>query len=77
MASCFLFGGMLALITRLGLNHAQAYAALGSGGYKHFVRLRVGKDGAIDAWVIGMVDPVKSRTAVLVDTFRFDPYAKR
>ena len=76
-ASCFLFGGMLALIARLGLNHAQAYAALGSGGYKHFVRIRAGKDGAIDAWVIGMVDPVRSRSAVLVDTFRFDPYAEK
>ena len=77
-ASCFLFGAMLALIARMGLNHAQAYAALGSSGYKHFVRLRVTRAGdrsRVEAWAIGMVDPVRSADAVLVDHFRFDPYA--
>lgn len=78
-ASCFLFGGMLMLIARLGLNHAQAYAAMGSPGYKHFVRLRVTGDDAgrsrVDGWVIGIVDPIARPTPVLVDTFRFDPYA--
>ena len=79
MASSFLFGVMLMLIARLGLNHAQAYAAMGSAGYKHFVRLRVraGEGGMshVDAWVVGVVDPVARPTAVLVDTFRFDPFA--
>lgn len=78
MASSFLFGAMLMLIARLGLNHAQAYAAMGSPGYKHFVRLRVraGERGMshVDAWVVGLVDPVATPTAVLVDTFRFDPF---
>jgi hypothetical protein len=78
MASSFLFGVMLMLIARLGLNHAQAYAAMGSAGYKHFVRLRVraGDRGMsqVDAWVIGIVDPIARPTPVLVDTFRFDPF---
>jgi hypothetical protein len=76
--SSFLFGVMLMLIARLGLNHAQAYAAMGSAGYKHFIRLRVraGDNGMsqVDAWVVGIVDPVATPTPVLVDTFRFDPF---
>jgi hypothetical protein len=78
MASSFLFGMMLMLIARLGLSHAQAYAALGSPGYKHFVRLRVraGTQGMsqVDAWVIGIVDPIARPSPVLVDSFRFDPF---
>jgi hypothetical protein len=78
MASSFLFGVMLMLIARLGLNHAQAYAAMGSAGYKHFVRLRVraGEGGMshVDAWVVGVVDPIARPTPVLVDSFRFDPF---
>ncbi|MDB4934721.1 MAG: uncharacterized protein JWP87_1693 [Labilithrix sp.] len=78
MASSFLFGGMLLLIARLGLSHAQAYAAMGSPGYKHFVRLRVraGEGGMsqVDAWVIGIVDPIARPTPVLIDSFRFDPF---
>ncbi|MBX3188993.1 MAG: hypothetical protein KF819_18375 [Labilithrix sp.] len=86
VASSFLFGAMLMLIARLGLNHAQAYAAMGSPGYKHFVRLRVRapSDGdpaipmsQVDAWVVGVVDPVARPSPVLVDAFRFDPYRKR
>jgi hypothetical protein len=77
-ASGFLFGVMLMVIARLGLNHAQAYAAMGSPGYKHFVRLRVRAGGSgmsqVDAWVVGLVDPVATPTPVLVDTFRFDPF---
>jgi hypothetical protein len=78
MASSFLFGTMLVLIARLGLSHAQAYAAMGSPGYKHFVRLRVrAGDGGmshVDAWVIGIVDPIARPTPVLIDAFRFDPF---
>ena len=77
MASSFLFGVMLMLIARLGLSHAQAYAALGSPGYKHFVRLRVraGAQGMsqVDAWVVGIVDPIARPSPLLIDTFRFDP----
>ena len=76
MASSFLFGVMLMLIARLGLSHAQAYAALGSPGYKHFVRLRVraGAQGMsqVDAWVVGIVDPIARPSPLLIDTFRFD-----
>jgi hypothetical protein len=75
-ASSLLFGGMLMLIARLGLNHAQAYAALGSAGYKHFVRLRVtaAPRSQIDAWIIGVVDPIADARPVLVDTFTWGPH---
>lgn len=80
-ASGFAFGVMRMLIARLGLNHAQAYAAMGSAGYKHFVRLRVRSSdqgrSIVDAWVVGIVDPVARATPVLVDTFRFDPFKER
>ena len=79
MASSFLFGVMLMLVARLGLSHGQAYAAMGSPGYKHFVRLRVrageGGGARVDAWVIGIVDPIARPTPVLIDTFQFDPFA--
>lgn len=77
-ASSFLFGGMLMLIARLGLNHAQAYAAMGSPGFKHFLRLRVRTTASVshvDAFVVGVVDPIARPTPVLVDTFRFAPFS--
>jgi hypothetical protein len=77
VASGFLFGAMLLLIGRLGLNHAQAYAALGGAGFKHLVRLRVratGNASQVDAWVIGVVDPIAHQEPVLVDFFRFAPH---
>jgi hypothetical protein len=67
---------MLQLIARLGLNHAQPWAALGGSGYKHFVRLRVRSSDAgprVDAWVIGIVDPIARPHPVLVDAFRWEP----
>lgn len=78
VVSSFFFGVMLWLIARLGLNHAQPYAALGSPGFKHIVRLRVRAQGGrsqVDAFVIGVVDPVRDPSPVLVDAFRFDPDA--
>jgi hypothetical protein len=78
MASSFLFGVMLMLEARLGLSHGHAYAALGSPGYKHFVRLRVraGTQGMsqVDAWVVGIVDPIARPSPVLIDCFRFAPF---
>ncbi|MGH7285333.1 MAG: hypothetical protein ACRELY_27745 [Polyangiaceae bacterium] len=70
------FGVMLALIARLGLNHAQPYAALGIPGYKNFVRMRItkGEDGkgVVDAFAIGIVDPLgKKSEPCLIDRFRF------
>lgn len=76
VASAALFGVLLALLGRLGLNHPQAYAALGDRGYKHFVRLRARvRDGRpeLDAWVLGLVDPVGAFEPVVVDTFRWRP----
>ena len=75
-SSAFLFGAMLTLIARLGLNHAQAYAALGSPGFKHFLRLRVraAAKSHVDVWVIGIVDPIAEARPVLVDSFRFCPH---
>ena len=68
----FVFGCYLAALARFGLNHDQAFAALGHPGYKHVVRLRVRRDGsAIDAWIFGLVDPVGERAPVLVDQVTF------
>jgi len=72
----FVFGLYLAALARFGLNHDQAFAALGHPGYKHFVRLRVKKDGSrVDAWVVGLVDPLGDPTPVLVDHATFRPSA--
>jgi hypothetical protein len=68
----FVFGCYLAALALFGLNHDQAFAALGHPGYKHIVRMRARADGsAIDAWVIGLVDPLGARTPVLVDRVHF------
>ncbi len=75
-SSGFAFGGLLALIARLGLNHAQPYAALGEPGYKSFLRLRIReRDGrtTVDGFAIGQVDPVRGSAPVLVDSFRWEP----
>jgi hypothetical protein len=70
----WVFGVYLAVLAGLGLNHDQAFAALGHPGYKHFVRLRVRRDGsAVDAWVFGLVDPIGDPTPVLVDRLQFRP----
>jgi hypothetical protein len=72
--SGFFFGLMLAVIARLGLNHAQPFAALGSPGFKHFLRMRVRtRHGApeVDTWVVGVVDPVGKSAPLLVDAFRW------
>jgi hypothetical protein len=70
------FGAMLMIIGRLGYNHAQPFAALGDTGYKHFVRLRVqerAEGPRVDAWVIGMIDPITGSPPVLVDHFTWEP----
>jgi hypothetical protein len=65
------FGTYLMVLTILGLEQHQAFGALAHPGYKHFVRLRVRRDGsAVDAWVLGKVDPLRKRqSVVLVDRF--------
>ncbi|HET7545716.1 MAG TPA: hypothetical protein VFK05_37870 [Polyangiaceae bacterium] len=55
----FVFGAFLALLTLLGLEETQAFTALDHPGFKHFVRLRVRKDGsAVDFWCLGLTDPL-------------------
>jgi len=65
------FGWFLTALTIFGLEHHQAFGALGHPGYKHFVRLRVRRDGSrVDGWVLGKVDPLgKKDQVVLVDRF--------
>jgi hypothetical protein len=72
--SGFAFGLMLAILARLGLNHAQPFAALGLPTHKHFARLRVREsedDTIIDTFVIGQTDPLGDSPPVLVDQFRW------
>jgi hypothetical protein len=73
--SVFAFGGYLALLTRFGLECTQAFTALDHPGFKHFVRLRVRKDGsAVDGYCIGIMDPLSPASRpVLVDRFTFRP----
>ncbi len=75
LASCAAFGAMLALIARLGLNHAQPFAALGLPCFKHFVRMRVrdGESPVVDTFVIGVIDPLGGSAPVLVDSFQWKP----
>jgi len=65
------FGVFLTALTLFGLELHQAFSALAHPGYKHFVRLRVRKDGsAVDGWVLGRVDPLGPKdSVVLVDQF--------
>ncbi len=68
------FGAMLAIIARFALNHAQPFAALGGSAFKEFVRLKVTRDGTLEAFVVGVVDPLAAEgdprgAPVLVDHF--------
>ena len=68
------FGVMLAVIARLGLNHAQPFAALGLPTHKHFTRMRIREtkdETTIDTFVVGQTDPVGGSPPVLVDAFRW------
>jgi hypothetical protein len=67
----WIFGAYLALLTRLGLEHTQAFTALGHPGFKHFLRLRVRKGGQhVDGWCIGLSDPLDpDQKPELVDQF--------
>jgi hypothetical protein len=69
------FGAYLCALTITGLETSQAHTALGHPSHKHFVRLRVRAAGdAIDAWVIGLHDPLcPGEKPVLVDAFTWRP----
>ena len=73
----FVFGAFLALLTLLGLEETQAFTALDHPGFKHFVRLRVRRDGsAVDYWCLGLTDPLSADAKPeLIDagTFKLDP----
>ncbi|WP_394849456.1 hypothetical protein LZC95_18665 [Pendulispora brunnea] len=68
-ASGFAFGGMLSMIHRLGLNHSQPFAALGSPAYRHFLRLRIDETGHVEVFALGLVDPLSGEKPVLIDRF--------
>lgn len=74
-AGTFALGALLAILSALGLENTQAMTALGHPGFKHFVRMRVRRDGRrVDAWVVGMVDPLASDSKpVLVDSWSWMP----
>lgn len=74
-AGAFVFGGYLALLTWLGLEHTQAFTALDHPGFKHFVRFRVRADGnGVDGWCVGLTDPLRpGERPVLVDQFQWRP----
>jgi hypothetical protein len=74
-AGVFVFGAYLALLTRLGFEHTQAFTALDHPGFKHFVRLRVRADGTgIDGYCLGLANPLgDGSTPVLVDAFQWRP----
>jgi hypothetical protein len=74
-AGAWIFGAYLALLTRIGVEYTQAFSALDHPGFKHFLRLRIRADGSsIDAWCIGLVDPLDpGERPVLVDQFSWRP----
>ena len=68
------FGTYLMVLTLVGLEQLHAFSALAHPGYKHFVRLRVRRDGSgIDAWVLGKVDTLRPESEiVLVDRWSWN-----
>jgi hypothetical protein len=71
------FGVFLAMLAVLGFELEQAFTVLGHPGFKHFVRLRVSPDGAIDAWVIGKDDPLADAGPWLIDRWSWNGGAAR
>jgi hypothetical protein len=65
--AALVFGIFLAICALRGFEMQQAFTVLGHPGFKHFVRLRVSPDGAVDAWVIGKDDPLAAPGPWLID----------
>jgi hypothetical protein len=74
----FVFGAFLAVLTYLGLEQTQAFTALDHPGYKHFLRLRLRRDGtALDLWCVGLTDPLApGAEPELIDVASFELAAK-
>jgi hypothetical protein len=66
-----ILGHFLLTLVLSGLEHHQAFAVLGHPGFKHFVRMRVGRNGRIDAWVIGKDDTLGDGPAEMIDAFNW------
>jgi hypothetical protein len=75
--STFALGALLATLSALGLENTLAITTLAHPGFKHFVRMRVRRDGSrLDAWVIGLLDPLApDAKPVLVDQWSWEPWA--
>ena len=75
----FAIGAFLVALSSLGLEHTQAMTALAHPGFRHFVRMRIRRDGSrVDAWVIGLEDPVaKGAQPKLVDRWSWKSRPKR
>lgn len=73
LVGVFVFGVYLMLLTMLGLATDQGFGPLAHPGYKHFVRLRVRRDGSkIEGWALGKIDTLRSSNEVLlVDRFEW------
>ena len=66
-----ILGHFLLTLVLSGLEHHQAFAVLGHPGFKHFVRMRVGRDGRIAAWVIGKDDTLGDGPPEMIDAFNW------
>ena len=71
LVGAFIVGGYFLVLTVLGVAADLGFGPLAHPGYKHFVRLRIRKDGSgIDGYAIGKVDPINPESpVVLVDKF--------
>ncbi len=72
-AGAFVVGLYFMALTILGFASDEGFGPLAHPGYKHFVRLRVKRDGSsVEGFVIGKVDPLaKSSPVVLVDRWEW------
>jgi hypothetical protein len=68
----FVFGLFLATVAIIGLEHQQAFAALGHPGFKHFMRLCVHPDGRVEGWAIGKDDPLAPGPPVMIDRWEWE-----
>jgi hypothetical protein len=68
-AGPFVVGVFLLVVALAGLEHYQAFAALGHPGFRHFVRLSVDPSGRVEGFVIGKDDPIGAEEPTLIDHF--------